>query len=174
MERETIVSAALEVLMEGGLPAVTTARVAKRAGCAKGLVNYHHGTKSKLLGEVAGRLVNLRARQRLAAFDNTGAEAIDRLWVTLNEAVTSGSTIAWLALMGSPESEISGAASWPPDFHEKLAASMAVSLGALLDEAQVRQVSCGLDGFEIALWQARGRDVEVTEEGYQKMWLSVL
>ena len=67
MLKKQISDALLEVLVRDGLEHWTVSAVADQAGCAKGLVHYHHNTKEQLLGTVADQLAKTRAEDRLGA-----------------------------------------------------------------------------------------------------------
>ena len=56
MLKEQIAQAATDVLIRKGLENWTISAVAQEADCAKGLVHYHHVTKTELLGTVADRM----------------------------------------------------------------------------------------------------------------------
>jgi len=172
MVRNEILTSAVEVLKRSGTDGFTIAAVASEAGCAKGLINYHYQTKSRLLTAVADRVVNNRIADRIAALSDDGTEGLDRLWRVINDSVTDGRTLAWLSLLGHPEAAIREAASWPEGYASQLAAAVASSLGTILDPAQLQHVISSLDGFEIALWG--GTRAELVEEAYQTMWLATL
>lgn len=172
MVRNDILVAAVGVLKEVGTDGLTIASVAERAGCAKGLVNYHYQTKSKLLTAVADQVVNDRTADRIDALSDHGTEGLDRLWRVITESVADGRTMAWLSLLGHPEATIREAASWPQGYAPQLAAAVASSLGTILDPAQLQHVLSSLDGFEISLWG--GTRAELVEEAYQTMWLAAL
>ncbi|SDM17987.1 TetR/AcrR family transcriptional regulator [Allokutzneria albata] len=53
--REQIVAAAHQVLVEQGVRAATTRRIAAEAGVTVGLIHYHFATKDELFGEVLAR-----------------------------------------------------------------------------------------------------------------------
>jgi AcrR family transcriptional regulator len=63
-----IVKATIQLLHEKGAAATTTDRVAAAAGCAKGLVHYHFGTKSALWTAVIGTLAERRRNRWSKAF----------------------------------------------------------------------------------------------------------
>jgi AcrR family transcriptional regulator len=54
--REKILDAAAELIAELGWPAVTTRRIAERAGVNNALIHYYYGTKNALLLEAASRM----------------------------------------------------------------------------------------------------------------------
>lgn len=79
-----IARAAFDVLAERGLDGATFGRIAERARCAKGLVNYHFPSRFDLFAAV----VSL-ARQRLwdprveAVAGSTGTAVVERAWKVL-------------------------------------------------------------------------------------------
>lgn len=98
--RSGILGAAVELIKERGARNVTVEGVAKRAGCAKGLVHYHFKTKTGMLDAVASELVGSRCRLWAEAFDAPGPkEAIDRSWTLLMREAESGVIRAWASLL---------------------------------------------------------------------------
>jgi len=158
------------VLLREGLAGWSVDLVAAEAGCAKGLVHYHHGSKKALLGAVAARLERERQARRLTALSGTGAAALDRLWNTLEDEVRKGAWAAWAALVAEP-----GIAS-PVEAPVDLAALGAAVSRALevppLDPDAARLVASALDGFQLAL--ARGTPPDAVLEAYHRLWLSLL
>ncbi|MEO8200039.1 MAG: TetR family transcriptional regulator, partial [Gemmatimonadota bacterium] len=82
--KRAILSAAKLILIRKGLAAWTIEDVALEANCAKGLVNYHYKTKTRLLAQVAESLVDDRFERRVTALRNEGAAALDSLWHVLS------------------------------------------------------------------------------------------
>lgn len=102
--RASILTAAIELIQERGARHVTVEGVAKRAGCAKGLVHYHFKTKAGMLEAVARELAQSRRERWRSAFDAPAPkEAIDRSWALLTEEADTGVIRAWASLF-----EVSG------------------------------------------------------------------
>jgi AcrR family transcriptional regulator len=100
--RETILAAAQDAIRELGARRVTVDGVARRAGCAKGLVHYHFKTKRGLFEGVAEHLASarrLRWEQVLAS--DTPEEAIKESWTLLTEESKDGTIRAWASLFVS-------------------------------------------------------------------------
>jgi len=97
--RSAILTAAIGLLREGGLPAFSIEGVATRAKVAKGLVLYHYGSRAKLLGLCAERLDRDRA-DRLAAAPGgrPGVAGVDATWDELVRQHEDGTARAWLSL----------------------------------------------------------------------------
>lgn len=172
MIRQRITDAATRVLTRDGLDRWTVEAVAKEAGCAKGLVHYHHGTKAKLLAEVAQQMSRHRMDQRRSALSHSGAPGLDALWEVLEGNVSSGKTAAWLSLLGY----LGGAAArlGPSDdelgeFAERAARALALPA---LPLAKGRALHAALNGFEIAL--ATQSDTEAVHEAYHTLWLVMI
>ena len=168
--KEQITEAAARVLMLDGLQRWSVDRVAAEAGCAKGLVAYHHGSKKSLLAAVAVRLRVERQARRLAALQASGAAALDRLWETLVEEVRTGRWSASVALSVEPGVET------PGDSAEELLAlgagiSSALDIPALPAE-EARLTCAALDGFQTAL-QAGAPEAPM-REAYHRLWLALL
>jgi len=168
--KDAIAEAAAAVLLRDGLQKWSVDRVAAEAGCAKGLVPYHHGSKKQLLSTVAADLHRGRAARRLSALEGSGAEALDRLWDAINLEVQSGEWAAWAALIAEP------GISRPPQVPGHLPA-LAAAIGRALgipaptpDEARLAEAS--LDGFQVALHL--GAPAESVHEAYHRLWLTLL
>ena len=173
MLKEQISGAALDVLVRDGLEKWTVSAVADQAGCAKGLVHYHHKTKEQLLATAADQLARARAEDRLGALGTGGTEALDALWNILVTTASSGRTKAWFSLLGHSSARVHQATRLPADYPGRLAASI-VEAFALesVEEPVVRSIDAALDGFELAL--VRGDDPDLVHESFHQTWLSVL
>ena len=168
--KDEIIGSATRVLVREGLAGWSVDLVAAEAGCAKGLVHYHHGSKKALLATVASRLDHERQVRRLDALGGTGAAALDRLWRTLEEEVRRGLWAAWAALLAEPG--IESPAEGPADlaaFGDAVA--RALELPGLRPE-ETRLVASALDGLQVAL--SRGADRDALLEGYHRLWLALL
>lgn len=170
--RDTIISAAAELLGSAGLAGWSVDRVAERAGCAKGLIHYHFGSKDTLLAEVRVRLEYGRREVRIEAFSSSsGAAALDRLWEVLEQEVSSGRFGAWLDLVRyfGPSTSRAGTAD---DVRLATAAARALEAaeGELADGAMA--LGAALDGLQLRLLQ--GEPPAQVREGYERVWLGVL
>lgn len=168
--KDVIAEAAATVLLRDGLQKWSVDRVAAEAGCAKGLVPYHHGGKKQLLTTVAASLHQNRIARRLAALDGSGAEALDRLWDAINLEVQTGEWAAWAALITDP------GISLPPLDPAHLPA-FAAAIGRALGIAaptpeEARLAEASLDGFQVALHL--GAPAESVHEAYHRLWLTLL
>jgi AcrR family transcriptional regulator len=97
--RSAILTAALQTLRRDGLAGFSIGAVAQRAGVAKGLVLYHHGSRARLLARCGAALAAERERrlaQSLAG--GPGASALDACWAELRRQEEDGTARAWLAL----------------------------------------------------------------------------
>lgn len=145
-------------------------RVAAEAGCAKGLVHYHHGTKRALLGRVGEALGRARQARRLEALTGSGADALDRLWGALVREVRSGEWAAWAAIVAEPD--IPGPSSPPGELP-----ALADAIGRALDlpaprGEDARLAAAALDGFQVAL--QLGAPEATTREAFHRLWLTFL
>jgi AcrR family transcriptional regulator len=168
--KDSIVAAATRVLLREGLQGWSVDRVAAEAGCAKGLVHYHHGTKRALLARVGEALGRARQARRLEALAGSGADALDRLWLALVREVRSGEWAAWAAIVSEPG--IPGPVLQPADLP-----ALSAAIGRALDlpaprAEEARLASAALDGFQLALHL--GTEEESVREAYHRLWLSFL
>jgi AcrR family transcriptional regulator len=98
--RPGILAAAVELIKERGARNATIDGVAKRAGCAKGLVHYHFKTKVGMLDAAANELVESRRKSWAEAFEAPGPkQAIDRSWTLLTQEAETGVIRAWASLL---------------------------------------------------------------------------
>lgn len=168
--KDKITTAATAVLLRDGLQKWSVDRVASEAGCAKGLVPYHHGSKKALLAAVAANLARARQVRRLAALNGRGATALDDLWQALVEEVRSGEWAAWAALVAEPGINTPGDS--PADL-----ALLATAIGRALEVPPLRAEEArlsvaALDGFQSALHL--GAPEETIHEAYHRLWLALL
>jgi AcrR family transcriptional regulator len=114
--RSAILTAALQLLKEGGLTGFSIEGVAARAGVAKGLVIYHYDSRARLLTLCAEQLARDRA-ERLAAArgGKKGVAQVDALWEELVRQQEDGTARAWLSLAAG------GALAPPPSGNDVLA-----------------------------------------------------
>lgn len=184
MIKDDIVDAGLKVLIEHGLDNWTIDAVAAQAKCAKGLVHYHHGTKARLLHQVARRLADQRFDRRLRALTrSTGARdrrvgvgggtgGVDALWKVLRSDAASGASAAWFGVLGTrPASE-------PPLVYDDTrlgefarAVARALELPSI-DPVQARALRAALDGLEAEL--LAGTPPDTVRDTYHGAWLALL
>jgi len=78
-------------LRRAGAASITIDQIAREAGCAKGLVNYHFKTKALLLAAAAERLFADRDGRWTEALSGVSAdEAIQRSWRLIAAEATTG------------------------------------------------------------------------------------
>ena len=168
--KDSIVGAASRVLLRHGIEGWSVDRVAAEAGCAKGLVHYHHRTKKDLLRRVNEALSRTRLARRLEALSGSGADALDRLWLALLREVRSGEWAAWAALTAAPG--LASPGEQPADL-----TALAAAIGRALDvpplgHDEARLAAAALDGFQLALHLGAGE--EPVREAYHRLWLALL
>lgn len=171
--KDTILTAAIEVIALHGLNNWTVEEVANRAHCAKGLVNYHYRSKQELLQVAAETMRDDHIARRLAAVQVKGTQALDRLWSVLTHEVESGWFAARLSLLAASETPLRQAAAEPEAQTVRFAAALgrALEVGSGLSE-HAALIHAVLDGLELRLLQ--GASIEETEEAYHSFWLTVL
>ena len=170
--RDTILTAAIQTLIDRGLNDWTVDEVANRARCAKGLVNYHHKSKQELLMRCADTIVSHRQARRMAALTGrSGAEAIDQLWAALAADVDEGWFGAWIAV-NSDNRLRHAAATKSSEQASQLAALVVRAIGQPTESLDATLLVATLDGLELALLHGAGRGG--VEEAYHRFWLGVL
>ena len=168
--RDNILQSATSVLVQRGLNGWTVDEISRRAGCAKGLVNYHYRSKQQLLERVAELLREDRWARRLSAARET--KPLDALWQTLIEEAGSGRFSAWLSLL-TGDARIRQAARTPNQHAESVARSLGESLGLgeqLAEHAGL--IAATLDGISLRLLE--GAEPATVEEAYHRFWLTLL
>jgi AcrR family transcriptional regulator len=163
----------MKVLTRSGLTGWTIEAVAAEAGCAKGLVNYHFGSKTALRDETRLDLEQARARERVAAVrGRDGAEALDALWQALVAEVASGRYQAWLSLVATPpagQGPTPGDSAPATELVECLARALGTAASALPPRAALLAV---LDGLQLQLLLRVPPGT--VEEAYHRLWLGLL
>lgn len=168
--RDRILAAATNVLIQHGLNGWTVDEVARKAGCAKGLVNYHYRSKQQLLERVSERLRDDRWAKRLTAAKEL--EPLEKLWQTLIDEVGSGRFSAWLSLL-TAGAKLRQAGRTPAQHATLLCRTLGESLG-LGDQLSTHAglVAASLDGISLRLLE--GVDPTTLEEAYHRFWLTLL
>lgn len=168
--RDRILNAATTVLIQRGLNGWTVDEVARKAECAKGLVNYHYRSKQQLLERIAELLREDRWVKRIAA--TRKPKPLDLLWQTLIDEVSSGRFSAWLSLLAAGE-KLRQSARTPLQLAETLCRTLGESLG-LGDQLESHGplVAAALDGISLRLLE--GADPSTLEEVYHRFWLTLL
>lgn len=165
-----IIATAALVVRQSGLTDWTVEAVAKKAGCAKGLVLYHFGTKATLLTELASHVRSERLERRISALSVGGAPGLDRLWQVLVRDAEDGTTGLWLGLVAADGSRIRASIEEADRARFSAAAIAAMQLGQ--DFEGGTDLLDVLNGFELALLQ--GRPAELVREGFDRYWLDLL
>ncbi|HEU4799260.1 MAG TPA: helix-turn-helix domain-containing protein [Gemmatimonadales bacterium] len=172
-KRARILDAARTLLTRGGLDAWSTERVARAAGCAKGLVHYHFKGRTALLAEVARSLVHDAADQRTGVLTGTGTTALDRLWKELEREESSGELAARLSLLGASDKVVRSALEPGADQLAVFAAAIASALTLpVVTSAEARATWAMLDGLGAAMLIGSSRGA--LHEGFDRWWLTLL
>lgn len=171
--REKIMAAAESLLMQYGLHGWSVEQVARSAGCAKGLVHYHFGTRAALLAAITEVLGRERLERRIHALAPRGTAALDALWVVMREDVGRGISKAWLELGLGDSPDVRRATEPAAALLDAFAAASGAALeSAPLTRERAMALILLLDGLEAGL--ARGaREVDL-REAYDRVWLAML
>lgn len=105
--KESILQTALEMIREEGFEGITIRKIADRSDTNVALINYHFGSKDKLLSEVIGILLSgfresfevlddrtLPPEQRLKRFLLHYVQGIERYPALLSQIIAMGSGLA--------------------------------------------------------------------------------
>ena len=108
--RARLVQATIECLVEEGYPALTTRRIAERAGVAQSTLMHHFGTREELIVEAVTQQALRFAAQALERIDIDGLRIPERREAVLDQTwryFTSPEALAvvklWLASATDPE-----------------------------------------------------------------------
>jgi len=168
--KETILSASVSSLVEGGLNNWSVDRVARRAGCAKGLVNYHFQAKATLIAASAETIGERRHRRRTDALSAArGADAVDALWATVVEDVRSGTFGAWVEITAFRTPVARDPLAAAVTLRNDLARALEVSPSDVPDGLTIAAL---LDGMSLALLE--GVPEADAQSAYQMAWLGML
>jgi AcrR family transcriptional regulator len=172
-KRARILDAARTLLTRDGLDAWSTERVARAAGCAKGLVHYHFKGRTALLSEVARSLVRGAAEQRTRVLTGTGTAALDRLWNELEREQSSGELAARLSLLGTSDKAVRTALEPTAEQLASFGAAIASALTLhAVTGAEARATWAMLDGLGATMLV--GSPSGALHEGFDRWWLTLL
>ena len=172
-KRARILAAARTLLTRGGPDEWSTERVARAAGCAKGLVHYHFKGRTALLAEVARSLVQGAADRRTRILTGIGTPALDRLWTELEREESSGELAARLSLLGASDKAIRTALEPTAEQLAAFAAAIASALSLpAVTTAEARATWAMLDGLGAGM--LIGAPSGALHEGFDRWWLTLL
>ena len=171
--RSRIIATAGTLLTSHGLHGWSVEQVAAGAGCAKGLVHYHFGTRTALLAAVVDEMACRRMARRSAALAPGGTAALDALWAVLREDAGAGVSRAWLEAGLESGPEIRGAmAASVTELQQFAAASSAAMELPALPPNRAATLLLLLDALEAAL--VRGAPMAAVREAYDRVWLGLM
>jgi AcrR family transcriptional regulator len=168
-----IVEASERVLIEQGLEGWTVEGVAREAGCAKGLVHYHHRTKSALLVATGIRLAIRRLQRVSASLSLRGTAALDALWDAILAGVRSGEAQARLALLASREATVREPFAVTAEALDELAEKFTIAFSQPeFDMGDARALVASIEGIETLL--VAGVPVLDVRDSYHRMVLYLI
>jgi AcrR family transcriptional regulator len=108
--RQAIIDAAVECLVKDGYAALTTRRVAERAGIAQSTVMHHFETREALLVEAVIQVALALAQRALERIDLAGLRTpehreavLDEAWVEFTSPQALAAAQVWGAVWSEPE-----------------------------------------------------------------------
>lgn len=177
--RGTILDAAEMLLSAAESRSVTIDAIAAKAGCAKGLVNYHFRSKDTLLTGVVERLTEGRMAEWQSALAGSDLPAaITRAWeLTLRERTSGRARALSAAIASGSESTVQSVKS----MRERIRHSIAEATITLLARCGLEPtipagelgdlVACAIEGFAAA---AERDDPARLEGAFSALWAAVL
>ncbi len=177
---QQILDAAEDLICRKGATAVTIEAVAKAAGTAKGLVNYHYKTKRDLLLAVATHLAaRRRDRWKEAFMAEDPLDAVDRTWRLLTEESENGTIRAWSSLTGADSTLTDQTAkTLLEEFGHTLSGELAKMLTASGMNLRIPEDEVGWFLAAVVHGMAAhlvgGVSADALEGAYQAAWLGVL
>jgi AcrR family transcriptional regulator len=167
------VATAAALLASHGMHGWSVEQVAAGAGCAKGLVHYHFGTRVALLAAVVDEMARRRMARRSAALAPGGTAALDALWAVLREDAGAGVSRAWLEAGLDNGGELRNAmAPSDSELQQFAAASSAAMELPALPPNRAATLLLLLDALEAAL--VRGAPMAAVREAYDRVWLGMM
>lgn len=155
-------------MLANGLEAWSLERVAKEAGCAKGLVVHHFGSRAGLLAVAAERLGRRRLAQRVAAVEpGAGSAGLEELWATIADDADTGVSraVVGLAAAGFRADQQTDAAA----LHAAVAKCLGIPADAL---APAPALAAMLDGLELALLKGVPRGA--VRSAFDRLWVTMI
>jgi len=178
--RDRVLSTATRHMKRAGISDFTLDEIAEEAGCAKGLVAYHFGSKDQLIvaaaeGILRGHAAEWQKALRAASFEST----VSQTWQTLVAEVREGYWRAWLSLAASRDRVIVQLVNNHTNtFVEALrqASESQMRTMGLEPSVSIKELgqflSVGLQGLGLQL--AAGVKPEVLEGAHSALWVAVL
>jgi AcrR family transcriptional regulator len=175
-----ILDAAVALLRARRTGDVTTDEIAKRAGCAKGLVHYHFKRKHQLLSAAARRLWTVRSaawRETLGSGDPHASIAGG--WKLLEQESSSGTAAACAAIgLGSDELVVQSVndcrRAFAADLTEAIVALLArMDLSPSVPAAELGTLlAATIEG--VTLQMGSGPQSEELEQAWAAFWVGLL
>jgi len=135
--RERLLAAARELIEEGGYGSASVAAITERAGLAAGTVYRHFASKAQLFLDVFRDVCAGEERAMVAAADDAGPDAVDRLEAVLTtfaRRALQNPRLAW-ALLAEPVDQLVDAERLA--YRERYAALVARELRAAIDAREI-------------------------------------
>lgn len=178
--RERVLSVAVRHVKRVGVAGITLDEIAEEAGCAKGLITYHFGSKDQLILTATEEILRgHEARWRQALRADSLEAAVRQTWQTLLEEVRDGYWRAWFSLAVSKDRVfvqlVSNHANQFVDSLRIAAESQMRTMGLqpTVSIAELGQfLSAGLQGLGLQL--AAGVRPDSLEGAHSALWVAVL
>jgi len=178
--RSRILDAAEHLLREKPHRNITIQQIASKAGCAKGLVNYHFKTKDALLAAVADRLADRRATEWASALGGLNVtRALSESWALVLKESSEHPTQVFEALRAAGSEKTVRSVN---DSQSAYFAALSSGALGLLERAGFAPtipaadlgalIACGIEGFVRAA--AQGIPAQRLEPSYAALWAAAL
>lgn len=178
--RNRVLAVAVRHLKRHGACAITLDEVAEEAGCAKGLVTYHFGSKDQLIQAASEEILRTHEHAWAQALRAESLDAVIRqTWQTILSEGRDGHWRAWLSLVMSKEritiQLVSNHATRFADSLRVAAQSQMRTMGLrpTVSISELGQfLAAGLQGLGLQL--AAGVKPESLEGAHSALWIAVL
>jgi AcrR family transcriptional regulator len=178
--RSTILDATTALLRERRTGNVTTDEVARRAGCAKGLVHYHFKRKDQLLAAAATQLWEERSAAWAKALDGDDPQrSINAAWDQLRAEAAEGTAAVCVALgLGPDELVVQSVNAARASLAKSMTSSIATLLGRMALKPSVPASELGTllaaTAEGIAMQLGSGAKTAELEQAWAAFWVGLL
>ena len=174
--RRSVIEATIDVLVEEGYGALTTRRVAERAGVAQSTLMHHFETREALLVEAVSDLALRLAEEALEGIDLAALHApehreavLDQTWCEFTSPQALAAAQLWVAAWSEPE-----LAATLRDLELRINSILVATAGTLFPDLASDARFPGLMGAALALIRGLVMAIPISgREVVETRWLTI-